>query len=329
MSVLCHSSGLTVQVESMQSQWIAFAREACAGQEAAERSADVYVVISNSQKEFDLTGYEPLTRGAWSDGTSVVLHDACGSGADLLLSPRSGSLGVTARIRPSWRHRGLGVLAPARATLLSRAALIQYPTLWWAGVRGLAPLHVSAAVVGDCGVLIGGPGGVGKSTLLRTLGPAGGQPVSDNLCVSDGVVVHGLLEPARTEGGQGRRMPHGRREAAWARRLESVAPQHIMVLRRGSGDAAAVRPLSEEETARVMTGGTYAAGELRRYWAFAATLGLGTGLGPAHPPVEAVARQLAGAVPCTEVVLPATPGVSLASIVAQAEAAHSSETAGA
>ena len=34
------------------------------------------------------------------------------------------------------------------------------------------------------------------------------------------------------------------------------------------------------------------AGELRRYWAFAATLALGTGLGGSHPPVEDVAGTL-------------------------------------
>ena len=34
------------------------------------------------------------------------------------------------------------------------------------------------------------------------------------------------------------------------------------------------------------------AGELRRYWSLAATLSLGTGAGPAHPAVEAVAATL-------------------------------------
>jgi hypothetical protein len=35
------------------------------------------------------------------------------------------------------------------------------------------------------------------------------------------------------------------------------------------------------------------AGELRRYWPFAAALSAGTGMGPAHPPVGAVAAAFA------------------------------------
>jgi hypothetical protein len=40
------------------------------------------------------------------------------------------------------------------------------------------------------------------------------------------------------------------------------------------------------------------AGELRRYWAFGATLAAASGLGPALPAVEGVARRLAAALPC-------------------------------
>jgi hypothetical protein len=66
--------------------------------------------------------------------------------------------------------------------------------------------------------------------------------------------------------------------------------------------------------------GTYMAGELRRYWAFAATLAAGTDLGPSHAPVEAIARQLASRLPSVEIVLPRKPGVRLADLLSQMEA---------
>jgi hypothetical protein len=40
------------------------------------------------------------------------------------------------------------------------------------------------------------------------------------------------------------------------------------------------------------------AGELRRFWAFAATLAAGTGAGPSHPPVGEVASAFAERLPC-------------------------------
>lgn len=314
MTLACRTAGLTVQVTGAP-RWREFAAEACAGQQLTDdvvgERPDVCVSVGTDGDGFDLTGYDPLTRGAWSDGRSVVMVDAGGSGADLLVRPRQDQLQVSARIRPSWRHRGLGLLDPARQVLLLRAALIQYPAMWWAGVRGLAPLHVSAVVVDGRGVLLAGPGGVGKSTLVSGVAPPTGAPVSDNLCVSSGDRVHGLLEPARAADGTGRRMPHGRRESAWTARLPWADPDRILVLRRGGGTEPQVCPVDARETARALTTGTYAAGELRRYWAFAATLALGTGLGPAHPPVEAVARRLAVRVPAVEVTLASRPGSTL------------------
>jgi hypothetical protein len=45
------------------------------------------------------------------------------------------------------------------------------------------------------------------------------------------------------------------------------------------------------------------AGELRRYWAFASTMALGTGVGEIHPRVDNVARTLAVGLPCWELTL--------------------------
>jgi hypothetical protein len=53
------------------------------------------------------------------------------------------------------------------------------------------------------------------------------------------------------------------------------------------------------------------AGELRRYWAFAATLSAGTGLGPAHPPVADIASSFAASLPCFALSLGKKPGARL------------------
>jgi hypothetical protein len=261
-----------------------------------------------------------VTRGAVGDGTRVVVSDACGSGLDLQVSVRGETLHVVAWPHPTWRHRGLGVLAPDRRVLLHRAALIHYPALWWAGVRGLVPLHVCAATVAGTPVIIAGPGGVGKSTLLATL-TDDDTAVSDNLCAAGPDRVHGLLEPVRDEHGKGRRMPHGRHERAWTRRADSLAPQRIIVLQRGDPSRLVVRPATAEVAARELVAGTYAAGELRRYWAFAATLALGLGLGPAHPPIAPVSVTLAGAIPCTVAQLPTAGRPTLAELASRAVAA--------
>jgi len=295
----------------------------------ATHAADVVVHVEPSHAPFPLAGLSPLTRGAWGDGRRVVLTDACGSGLDLVVEPAADVLTVTARPRPGLSHRALRLAAPGRTELLWRAALLQYPALWWSGVRGAVPLHVSAARVGDHGVVLAGPGGVGKSTLLGSLAPADGAPVSDNLCTFDGERLHALPEPRRVDAGTSRHlrptMPHGRVERPWEGREHAIRPTLLLVLRRGTAERPTVRPVQPEVAARALVTGTYAAGELRRYWAFAATLALGTGLGPAHPAIVGDAERLARSLPCLEVVLPARPGTSIAEIVDLAErtdAAH-------
>jgi len=113
----------------------------------------------------------------------------------------------------------------------------------------------------------------------------------------------------------------GRRESGWTARLEHVVADRILVLHRGSETEADIVPIRSGEAARVIAAGTYAAGELRRYWAFASTLALGTGLGPAHPPVVGCADALAHGIPCSEVLLPVTPGTHLTDLIAGPRAA--------
>jgi hypothetical protein len=321
VSVFCRSAGLTLEVDAPRGPWRQRAAEACAGQFTESTSPDVQVHIEVGGGPFELDGLDPLTRGAWAGREYVVIRDACASGVDLRLTTSANCLQVEARPRPRPSQRALALLAPARAQLLWRAAMLQYPAMWWAGVKGGVPMHLSALVVDGEGVVLAGPGGVGKSTLLADAMSAGAQAVSDNLCVCFGSTLYGVLEPRRTAGGTGRRMPHGRRESGWTARREHVVAGRILVLRRGSEAEVDMVPISAGEAARVIAAGTYAAGELRRYWAFASTLALGTGLGPAHPPVVGSAGDLAYGIPCSQVQLPATPGAHLADLIAGSRAA--------
>jgi hypothetical protein len=321
MNLCSRSAGLTIGVTTGSARWQSFVREAFAGHGLQDAQADdLHVVIAESPDRFSLRGMDTLARGAWSDGSSVVIENACSSGVDLRVWADGGRLEVEARSRPGWSTRGLATVARARAQLLLRSAILQYPAMWWAGVSGAVPMHVSGVRTAGVSVAIAGPGGVGKSTLLRDAMSQGARGVSDNLCVGRDLVIHGVLEPLRTDGGEGRRMPHGRRESVWPDRLDSIEVERILVLRRGSGSSVVVRPLDAQAAARVIVGGTYAAGELRRYWAFAATLALGTGLGPAHPPITDAATLLARAVPCTEVILPGRPGTRLSDVIGISQA---------
>jgi len=283
-------------------------------------STDIHVRVELGAGPFPLDDMDPLTRGAWAGGGCVVIEDACASGLDLRLTTGADRLAVEVRPRPRFSQRGLALLAPARTQLLWRAAMLQYPVLWWAGVKGGVPLHVSALSLDGEGVVLAGPGGVGKSTLMAEATNAGAQGVSDNLCVGFGSTLYGVLEPLRTAEGTGRRMPHGRRETGWTARLEHVVAGRVLVLRRGSKTEVDMVPMQGGDAARVIAAGTYAAGELRRYWAFASTLALGTGLGPAHPPVVGSASDLARGVPRSEVFLPVIPGTRLTDLIAGSRA---------
>src|ERR1035438_3519328 len=208
--------------------------EGSAGQlaPAGDAAADVRVSVEGSSAAFGTAGWAVLTRDAWRRPGQVIVRDACSSGLDLLVTAAAPTLDIVARWRPPVTGRAASAILRARSRLLIRAVLLQYPALWWSQQRGRAPLHASVCTVGAAGgrtVLIAGPGGVGKSTLVNAELARGAHSTSDNLCVSDGHTAWGLLEPRRVPvgdsgGGHGRRMPHGRREAPWPSRVDELVP---------------------------------------------------------------------------------------------------------
>jgi hypothetical protein len=278
------------------------------------------VEVESTNRAFETSGWEPLTRGAWKRQDEVVMEDVCSSGFDLRVHAGPHHTEFTFRWRPPLSGQAAARLLRSRFILLARSVLLQYPALWRASLRGRAPLHASVCTAGAQRPMLAGPGGVGKSTLLTQELAAGGRAISDNICVSDGTTAWGLVEPLRIEGAAGRSMPHGRAETPMPGRVPALIPDLVVVLRRGQDDVAQVRGCDAVTAARSLITGTYMAGELRRYWGFAATLTAGTVLGPDHPRVEKIARNLASRLPAVEIVLPRQPGARLAEMLSHVDA---------
>jgi len=283
-------------------------------EDPAPEASTMSVEVEAARHSFRVGEWEPLMRGAWRQGREVLIENACSSGLDLLVRPNRGSVDFVARWRPPVRVRAAAGMR-SRFHLLLRAVLLQYPAMWWAGTRGRIPLHASMFTAGTMTPLVAGPSGVGKSTLLATELAAGGRATSDNLCVTDGVAGWGVVEPLRLEGKSGRRMPHGRREQPFIGRVSVLTPDRVVLLRRGTGTRPEVGPCDPSVAARALIGSTYMAGEMRRYWPFAATVAAGTGLGPAHPPICAVSETLTRRVPCVQVVLSTDRTMRLSSVL--------------
>jgi len=301
-------------------------REGLVGQRthAQETRPDIRVTVEDSVAAFDTREWDVLTRNAWRRPGQVVLRDACSSGLDLLVATGGPSLDIRARWRPPPAGRVAAAVLRSRSRLLIRAVLLQYPALWWGQQHGRAPLHASVCSLGADharSVLIAGPGGIGKSTIVNAELERGAVATSDNVCLSDGRTAWGLLEPRRvpaSEGGSshGRRMPYGRREAPWKGRVDELVPGHVLILRRGTAKLTSSAPCDPDQAAKSLVAGTYMAGELRRYWAFASTLALGTGVGEVHPRVDEVARTLTAGLPCWELTLGERPIAPLESFFA-------------
>jgi hypothetical protein len=274
--------------------------EGAAGElhEARSPEGSVHVRIESESRPFDVRGWQLFARGVWRRRGQVVLENACGSGFDLCLTCAADRANFVSRWRPPAAQRAFARLLPSRFHLLARAALVQYPALWWAGTRGRAPLHASVVTAGAAAPLLTCPSGVGRSTLVLREAEAGGLSTGDNLSVGDGEATWGLVEPLRVEGGDGRRMPHGRREAPLPGRVHSLVPDSLVVLQRGNLDAPALTECAPAAAARALVTSTYMAGELKRYWPFAATLAAATELGPPVSQVSEVASAFAARLPC-------------------------------
>jgi hypothetical protein len=314
MTAFLATGGECVQFESALSWVMELVEEGAAGELRPMRPSlpSVHVHVEADHNAFDVKGWEPVTRGAWRRDREAVIANVCTSGFDLHFWYAIDHVDLTFRWRPPRRERAGSRLLRSRFHLLARAALMQYPVLWWAGTRGRVPLHASACVTAASTPLITAPSGIGRSTLLLGELGDGARTTGDNLAVGDGESVWGLVEPVRVEGGSGRRMPHGRNEVQLTQRADALEPDCVVVLERGRGEHSSLAPCTADAAARSLVTSTYMAGELRRYWSFAATLSAATGLGPAHPPIIDVASAFTSSLPCFSLALgeASRPGLS-------------------
>lgn len=326
MSAALHvtTAGAAVTVEDLTGRHAApLARAAGTHSGPPHADPDVRVVVEPGHRPFDTTGLRPVTRGVWSGEDAVVLDSVGGSGFSQSWRIHTDALGgtrleVRARWAPSPVERAAAALR-SRADALRAQVLLHYPALWWAVTRGMAPLHVSCLEVDGAVVVLAGPGGVGKTTLVADALAHGARATCDNVAVSDGKVALGLREPLRlavADGGSatGARTTHGRRAMGWSGQVPELRPDLVVVVRRG--DAPLVRPVDPMTARRALVAGTYAAGELRRLWTLTAVLGLATGTGPVHPPVDAIAQRMTSALPCLELQLGRVPGLPLQTLLA-------------
>lgn len=297
--------------------WVArVIEETCGGdlRRSPATAPDLEIHIESNGERFPIDGWAPVARGAWMRDNIVMIEDVCTTGFDMLVSIQDGSATLTFRWRPSPRSRAAFVGLRSRWHLLARAVLMQFPSMWWAEAHGASPVHAAACTAGRATPLIGGAAGVGKTTLLVNELAAGERATSDNLNVLHGTTAWGVVEPIRVEGADGRKMSHGRREMSMPNRVESLTPDCVVILQRAAGTSY-VRPCPPERAARALVTGTLMAGELRRYWPYAATLSAGTGVGPAATELNSTVTKLTRQVPCVEVALQRTHNALLAELL--------------
>lgn len=324
------SAGAVVTVESAVPGVLAAVRDLTAGGDrpVAPVDPDVHVVVERRAPRLSTGDLVPVTRGVWRGANGeVLLASAGGSG----YSQRWSTDGDRVQVRTWWDPSAAESVAaralPSRFRALRAQVLVHYPALWWAALRGLAPLHVSVLELDGVAVLLAGPGGVGKSSLVARELEAGASATCDNLAASDGGTAFGVLEPLRLppdaagSAGAGARATHGRRERPWHGHVPQLSPDLVVVVRRGDAAQESVRRVAPEDAARALVAGTFAAGELRRFWSLCAVLGLATGRGPVVPPVQEVARTLTDRLPCYELELARAPGPSLYALIAEQVAA--------
>ncbi|MCA9742700.1 MAG: hypothetical protein H6695_09170 [Deferribacteres bacterium] len=77
--------------------------------------------------------------------------------------------------------------------------IFYYPLFWYLeNFRNWTPLHASALDTAYGGVLVGGPGGVGKTTTcLALLQHTGARLISENIVLTDGQLLYPCYEPVR------------------------------------------------------------------------------------------------------------------------------------
>ena len=242
---------------------------------------------------------------ALSGPPTLFWSSAAGLPVDVKATWEGGRLTLTASLARNRREQLLRLARPQRLPQQLLYLLGIYPSAWVARHRhGAVLLHASAVVLDGHGLLVAGPGGVGKSSLAAAALSLGGYLVSDNLVLATADRVRGWREPVRLTTGPSDRAAgltevggngwHGRRDHLLAedRWAPSLRPQ--LVLLPSLAGRAAVHPEQDAAAfaARLVDLGSLA-GELTRWPAFATALN-SLDDRPVVAPQDTVARLLSG-----------------------------------
>jgi hypothetical protein len=166
--------------------------------------------------------------------------------------------------------------------------LIYYPCWWWLEqMQDLHPIHAAGVRTGPDVVLLGGASGVGKSTLAIALAmQPGARLLSDSFVLHNGNDVFAVREPVllnswsrRWLGAQGEEL----QPIDWryclnrggyqlpARRLAAGGRAGLLLFPRRAPETY-MRRISSEQAHQRLSAADLIINDLRRYWAFAATV---------------------------------------------------------
>lgn len=170
--------------------------------------------------------------------------------------------------------------------------LVYYPCLWWLeSRRGIHPLHGGAVATEKGGILLAGPGGVGKSTLTVALTAFKDACfLSDTFVLYDSCRLYPMVEPILLDTRSAAWLQDGMetlceipeyRNYGYGRNGYHMAPTHCsgstgvsLVLLPHRSPKAFVTRLSVQECAARIIAYNEIIGDLRRYWVMSAVLSL-------------------------------------------------------
>jgi hypothetical protein len=239
-----------------------------------------------------------------TEGPATLLwRSAAGFPVDLLATWEDGHLSLTASLTRNRQEQVLRRLRPARLPQQLLYLLGIYPAAWVARRRsGAVLVHASAIELDGRGLLMVGPGGVGKSSLAAAALALGGRLISDNLVLATEHEVRGWREPVRLSPGAdvaglvdvGGNGWHGRRDHALATERWTASTVPALVLAPSLADRTSVHPEQDAGAwaSRILSLGSLA-GELTRWPAFAAAFDT-LDSAPVPAPEVSLAALLAG-----------------------------------
>jgi hypothetical protein len=225
------------------------------------------------------------------------------------------------------RDRARRWLYPKRVAALRRRRfttllyyLVYYPCWWWLEqTQDRHPIHAAGVRIGSSVIVLGGASGIGKSTLAVALASvAGGQLLSDSFVLHDGEDIFAVHEPVLLDAWSRRWLgDHGQdlQPIEWRyclnrhgyhlppERLASGGRCNLLLFPRRTAQAY-VRRIAAPQAHQRLSAADLIINDLRRYWAFAATLEQ-VAPGGLVARREAQLARLTAEVPCYELGLTA------------------------